>query len=308
MPDFDKPLLMLAPLAGYTDLPFRGLVKRYGADITVSEMISANALRYGNQKTLKMLEKSENETPYSIQIAGYDASSIREAVEILNPMEGIDIIDLNCGCPAKKVVGNASGSYLLNDLIHLREIVATIKKHSAKPYTSVKTRLGYERKNPVDIAKAIEDGGADFMVVHGRTKSDGYKKERIDYDTIALMKASVNIPVIANGDICSFEDAARVLDTTGADGIMIGRAAVGNPFIFMQIKEGSEEIDPAVKKEVVLEHFDRMLEFYGGHGMRMFRKHLHTYSKGHREAGAFRDRVNRIDASAQMREEIKRFF
>ena len=306
-PDFSSTLYVLAPLAGWTDLPFRQTVKKFGVDLTVSEMISANALVYHSKKTFKMIEKSPLEKPYSVQIAGSDIDIIKRAVGELNLIDGIDGIDLNCGCPAPKIVKNGSGSTLLKDLDLLEKIVQTINNESDKSYTSVKMRIGFDQKNGVDIAKAIESGGADFVAVHGRTKSGGYKSI-IDYEEIAKIKEEVNIPVIANGDITSYQIAHEVLRITKADGLMIGRGVMGNPWIFKQLKEGKENLSLDEKSEIILEHFDNMIEFHGGHGAVLFRKHLHNYSKGYQGASSFRDLINRISDVEEARETIVRFF
>ncbi len=306
--DFSKPLYALAPLAGYTDLPFRSVVKRFGVDLTVSEMISSNALVHNAKKTERMLQRSEREEPYSVQIAGSNLDVVRRAVEIINEREGISCIDLNCGCPAPKVVNNLQGSSLLTDLPQMGKVVETIKRYSNKPYTSVKMRLGFNEKNHIEIAKTAEAAGADFIAVHGRTRAGRYKAP-VDYDAIREVKEAVSIPVIANGDIDSPEKAARVLEYTGADGIMIGRAAVAKPWIFAQIKEGMKNPTPDLIKRVVLEHFDQMLHYYGEYGAIIFRKNLHGYSKaGYSNATAFRDVVNRITDPVKMREEIEKFF
>ena len=304
---FGPNFTVLAPLAGYTDLPFRSVVKKFGVDLTVSEMISSNALAYASKKTKKLAEKSERETPYSVQIAGYKEDVVKRAVEVLNDMEGIDIIDLNCGCPAPKVVGNNSGSGLLKDLPQMSRIIETIKKTSNKEYTSCKIRLGFEGKHGVEIAKICEDSGADFIAVHGRTRAMKFGGE-VDYEAIAEIKAAVNIPVIANGDITSFEKAKEVAELTKCDGIMIGRAAIGNPWIFYQIKHGTAEVPSELKREVILEHFDEMVNFHGERGVIMFRKHLHTYSKGIEGAASFRVLVNKIADPRLMREHIGDFF
>jgi tRNA-dihydrouridine synthase B len=305
--DFDQGIVALAPLAGYTDLPFRSVVKKFGADLTFSEMISSNALQHNSKKTFKMLEKSPQESPYIVQIAGSDLVAIRDAVEILNDIEGIDGIDLNCGCPVPKVVSQSSGSSLLLDLPHLGKIIETIKKYSNKRYTSAKVRLGYVDKIPKDIAKAVEGSGVDFMSVHGRTRAGAYKSA-VDYEAIATIKQSVNIPVLANGDITSYEKAMEVKKITGCNSLMIGRGAIGNPWIFYQLKYGENSVDNALKAEIILEHYNSMIEFYGSHGVSMFRKHLHVYSKGYEEASAFRNRINTIVDIEQMRDEIKLFF
>ncbi len=304
---FDKPIYVLAPLAGFTDLPFRSVVKKFGADLTVSEMLSSNALAHGSEKTLHMLEKSTIEDPYSVQISGSDVGVVRNAVEILNEHDGIDVIDLNCGCPVPKVVGHGSGSSLLLNLPLMGDIIKTIKDTSDKNMTSVKIRLGFEDKNHVEIAKVVEASGADFLAVHGRTRA-GKFKSAVDYDAIAEIKEAVSIPVIANGDIDSYSKAKWVLEHTGADGVMIGRGAVGAPWIFNQLRTGSEYIDQKLKHEIIMEHFDKMIEFYGGHGVSMFRKHTHTYSKGYQGASLLRNDVNRIDDILEYRNRIDDFF
>ena len=304
---FDKPVYVLAPLAGFTDLPFRSVVKKFGADLTVSEMLSSNALAHGSEKTLHMLQKSPLENPYSVQIAGADVDIVRSAVELLNEQDGIDIIDLNCGCPVPKVVGHGSGSSLLLDLPLMGKIIKTIKDTSNKNLTSVKIRLGFEEKNHIDIAKMVEDSGADFLAVHGRTRA-GKFKAAVDYDAIKEIKEAVSIPVIANGDIDSYEKAKWVLEHTGADGVMIGRGAVGAPWIFHQLRSGEEYVDQKLKHEIIMEHFDKMIDFYGTHGVPMFRKHTHTYSKGYRGASALRNQVNSIDDITQYRSIIDEFF
>jgi len=305
--DFNQGIVALAPLAGYTDLPFRNVVKKFGADLTFSEMISSNALQHNSKKTFKMLEKSSQESPYIVQIAGSDLVAIRDAVEILNDIEGIDGIDLNCGCPVPKVVSQSSGSSLLLDLPHLGKIIETIKKYSNKRYTSAKVRLGYVDKIPKDIAKAVEGSGVDFMSVHGRTRAGAYKAP-VDYEAIATIKQNVNIPVLANGDITSYEKAMEVKKITGCNSIMIGRGAIGNPWIFYQLKHGENSVDNALKAKIILEHYNSMIEFHGSHGVSMFRKHLHVYSKGYEEASAFRNKINTIVDIEQMRDEIKLFF
>ncbi len=304
---FDKPIYVLAPLAGFTDLPFRSVAKKFGADLTVSEMLSSNALTHNSKKTLHMLEKSPLEDPYSVQIAGANVDIVRSAVELLNEQEGIDIIDLNCGCPVPKVVGHGSGSSLLLDLPLMGSIIRTIKDTSNKSMTSVKIRLGFEKKNHIDIAKMVEDSGADFLAVHGRTRV-GKFKAAVDYDAIAEIKKSVSIPVIANGDIDSYDKAKWVLEHTGADGVMIGRGAVGAPWIFHQLRTGEKDISMDLKHDIIMEHFDKMIEFYGQHGVPMFRKHTHTYTKGYSGASKLRDKVNRIDDIKEYRDVIDDFF
>jgi tRNA-dihydrouridine synthase B len=305
--DFSKSLLVLAPLAGYTDLPFRLVVKKFGVDLTISEMISSNALVYNSSKTLKMIEKSPNEDPYFVQISGNNPTIIRKAVEKLNTIDGIDGIDLNCGCPAPKVFNHGSGSNLLGDLPRLKEILTTIKKYSNKQYTSAKVRIGVDEKIPIDIARTVEDSGVDLLFVHGRTKVGKYKSV-VDYDAIKNMKESINIPVIANGDITSYQKAKEVLEYTKTNGVMIGRASIGKPWIFYQIKNNTLNISQSLKKQIILEHFEAMIKFYNKYGVVMFRKHLHTYSKGYSNANEFRDKINKITDINTIKVLIDSFF
>jgi len=306
--DFSKPIYALAPLAGFTDLPFRSVVKKFGVDLTVSEMISSNALIHNSKKTYKMLERAPIENPYSIQIAGSDLDVIRRAVEIINEREDVTCIDLNCGCPAPKVVNNLQGSSLLTDLPQMAKVIETIKKYSNKEYTSVKFRLGFNEKNHIEIARLCQESGADYIAVHGRTRAGRYKAP-VDYDAIAEIKQSISIPMFANGDIDTPEKAKWVQEYTGAEGIMIGRAAVGKPWIFKQIKEGMAEPTPELIREVVLEHFDQMIAHYDKYGAIVFRKNLHSYSKaGYAGASIFRNEVNRIEDASHMREVVDAFF
>jgi len=306
--DFSSPVYALAPLAGFTDLPFRSVVKKFGVDLTVSEMISSNALIHNSKKTYRMLEKAPIENPYSIQIAGSDLEVIRRAVEIINEREDVTCIDLNCGCPAPKVVNNLQGSSLLTDLPQMAKVIETIKKYSNKEYTSVKFRLGFNEKNHIEIAKLCENAGADYIAVHGRTRAGRYKAP-VDYDALAEIKKNINIPMFANGDINTPQKAKWVREYTGAEGVMIGRAAVGKPWIFKQIKEGMDEPTPELIKEVVLEHFDQMIKHYDTYGAIIFRKNLHSYSKaGYQGASVFRNEVNRIEDPKEMRDVIEAFF
>jgi len=307
MIEFTKNFSVLAPLAGFSDLPFRRVAKKFGADLTVSEMINVNALIHTNTRTLQMLEKDPSEDPYSVQIAGNDVASIKKAVLLLNEVEGITGIDLNSGCPVPKVVKQGSGSALLNDLDMLEAIVSTIKEYSNKEYTSVKFRLGFNDKYPEKIAQACERAGADFIAIHGRTRAGGYKSE-IDYDAIRDAKQSVNIPVIANGDITSYDIYKEVMAHTGCDGAMIGRGAIGNPWIFYQIKNEIDVMSKDKILEIVQEHLLAMHDFYGSQGIPSFRKHLHLYSKAYPNARAFRETINHINDLSALQEEVTRHF
>ncbi|BCZ18095.1 tRNA-dihydrouridine synthase B [Helicobacter sp. NHP19-003] len=301
-------LLFLAPLAGYTDLPFRSVVKRFGVDVTVSEMVSSHALVHAFAKTAKMLEKSPEEQPFSVQIAGSKSEVVEQAVEKINALDGIDIIDFNCGCPAPKVANHGNGSGLLKDLNHLVKLLRLIKEKSNKPYSSVKVRLGFESKIPLEIAHALNDAPVDFVVVHARTRADRYKKERIDYESVRLMRQVLNKPLIANGEIDSPKKAKEVLAYTGANGVMIGRSSLTQPWIFWQIKNNTEDLPAVLKKDLVLEHFDKMVAFYGERGVVMFRKNLHAYAKGHANASTFKMAVNNMKEPKEARARIEEFF
>jgi tRNA-dihydrouridine synthase B len=305
--DFSQSPTALAPLAGLTDLPFRHICKKFGADVTFSEMISVNALIRSSRKTFHMLKHASNEDKYIIQLAGSDITNIIKAVEILNDIGGIVGIDLNCGCPVPKVIAQDAGSSLLCDLIHLAKIVEAIKKYSNKRYTSVKTRIGFNEKTPEIIAKTIEEAGADFISIHGRTRSGGYKT-KVDYDAIKCAKEFVKIPIFANGDITTYEKALEVKEFTKCEGVMIGRGAVGNPWIFYQLKHNQKSVDKSLIKSIVLEHLELMREFYKEMGAVLFRKHLHAYSKSIPEAAAFRNRINAVSDADKMQKEIENFF
>ena len=305
MIDFSQKPLFLAPMAGYSDLPFRAVVKKFGADITVSEMISSNALVFEGKKSLKMLEKDESESPFIVQIAGSDEDIIKKAVLLLNEFDFIDGIDFNCGCPVKKVIKQNAGSALLNDLELLKRLVSTIKTHSKKKSLSVKFRLGFDEKRPVLIAKACEEAGADFIAIHGRTAKQLYSG-KADYEGIALAKKAVKIPVVANGDI-NANNFKAIQQSTKADALMIGRASVGKPWLFYELKKG-QSISKQLKKELILYHFQAMLKHYDKMAVPLFRKHLHEYSKGYEDASAFRDEINRIDEQNLMQKKIENFF
>ncbi|MDR0407892.1 MAG: tRNA-dihydrouridine synthase [Campylobacteraceae bacterium] len=306
--DFSQSPSALAPLAGFTDLPFRYVCKKFDVDLTFSEMISVNALIRNSKKTFHMLKCASNEDRYIVQIAGSDINNIIKAVEILNDIDGIAGIDLNCGCPVPKVVAQDAGSSLLKDLSHLSHIVEAIKKYSNKHYTSVKTRIGFSEKTPEIIAKTIESAGADFISIHGRTRSGGYKSE-IDYDAIRRANKTVKIPVFANGDITTYEKALEVRNFTKCEGLMIGRGAIGNPWIFYQLKHNQSSVDKSLIKSVVLEHLQLMIEFYGDKfGIILFRKHLHAYSKSLPQASIFRHKINAISDKNELLETLEEFF
>ncbi|MDX2323439.1 tRNA-dihydrouridine synthase [Campylobacter hepaticus] len=305
MIDFSQKPLFLAPMAGFSDLPFRNVVKKFGADVTLSEMISSNALVYENSKTLRMLERADLEKPYIVQIAGSNKEIIKKAVQILNEINFIDGINFNCGCPVNKVVKQCAGSALLENLELFKTLVGVIKENNKKNLTSVKFRLGFNEKYPEKIAQICQSLGVDFISIHGRTRKQLYSG-KADYESIAKAKASVKIPVIANGDI-NAQNASEVYNITKCDGLMIGRASIGNPWIFYEIKH-NKKVNEHLKKEIILTHFDEMIKHYKTQGTSLFRKHLHEYSKGYKDASAFRDEINHINDIEKMRELIQLFF
>ena len=302
-----KPLFFLAPLAGYTDLPFRSVVKKFGCDMTFSEMTNVNAIAYNNEKTKKMMEKSPLEKPYFVQIAANNVENAIKAVEIINQTDWIDGIDINLGCPVNKARRSGFGGVLLKDENKelLQKIVEAIVKTSKKP-VSAKMRLGYDEIVAVDRAKMLEDLGIKFLTVHGRTVKQMYKG-KANYEEIKKVVEAVKIPVIANGDITDYEKAKHVLDYTGAAGVAIGRGAVGKPWIFLEMKQQGI-ITPKQKKEVILEHFRQMIHFYGDYGVILFRKHAHAYSKGIAKASEFRSKINEAKETGEVLELIEEYF
>ena len=300
-------LFFLSPLAGYTDLPFRSVVKKFGCDLTFSEMINVNAIAYNNEKTKKMMQKSPIETPYSLQIAANNIENSIKAVEIINEIDEIDAIDINLGCPVNKARRSGFGGVLLKDenKEKLKEIVSTIIKTSKK-IVSAKMRLGYDEIVAVDRAKMLEDLGIKFLTIHGRTVKQMYKGEA-NYEEIKKVVKAVNIPVIANGDITDYKKAKYVLEFTEAKGVAIGRGAVGRPWIFLEMKQKGK-ISPKQKKEVILEHFNQMINWYGEYGVILFRKHLHQYSKGIAKASEFRSKINEETNPKVVRNLIEEYF
>ncbi|MBE6789020.1 MAG: tRNA dihydrouridine synthase DusB [Ruminococcaceae bacterium] len=231
----------LAPMAGFTDSAFRQICKKMGAGLLVSEMVSAKALCFGDKKTAELLKFCKDERPLAIQLFASDADSCSKAAQLLLP-HNPDIIDINMGCPVPKIVSSGCGSALLKNHQLAGQIVNKTVKSVSLP-VSVKIRIGWDNNSlcSAELAKVLEDNGAAFLTVHGRTRDQMYQPP-VNYDAIAKVKAAVKIPVIANGDILSAEDAKKVLAQTGCDGVMIGRGALGNPFIFREIKAAEENI------------------------------------------------------------------
>lgn len=306
--------LLLAPMAGVTDRPFRQLCRKLGAGMAVSEMITANKALWASKKSLLRANHDGEPEPRSVQIAGADPQMLAEAAQH-NVRQGADMIDINMGCPAKKVCNVFAGSALLQQEDLVAEILDTVVAAVDVPVT-LKIRTGWDRdhRNGVRIARMAEQAGIQSLAVHGRTRADAYKGEA-EYDTIAAIKAAVSMPVIANGDITSAEKAAAVLDYTGADGLMIGRGAQGNPWIFREIahffETGKLLPPPAVSEiqSVLIAHLNTLYDFYGEYsGVRMARKHIGWYSKGLRNGNAFRQEMNQLESAEQQLACTRAFF
>jgi tRNA-dihydrouridine synthase B len=302
------PPVVLAPMAGVTDKPFRLLCKQLGAGLAVSEMTTADPRLWQTRKSLRRMDHAGEPEPVSVQIAGYDPLMLAEAARF-NVANGAQIIDINMGCPAKKVCNVWSGSALLQDEPLVARIVKAVVDAVDVPVT-LKIRTGWDRqnRNALTIAKIAEDAGIAALAVHGRTRADKYEGEA-EYDTIAAVKASVRIPILANGDVVSPQQAKHVLDVTGADAVMVGRGAQGRPWIFREIShylatgETLPEPTPAEVGEILVHHLEHLYAFYGElQGVRIARKHLGWYAKDRAENAAFRDVVNRAEnAQDQLR-------
>jgi len=295
--------LVLAPIAGVTDQPFRQLCKRLGAGLVVSEMVTSDMSLWNTRKSrLRMIHEGDPE-PRSVQIAGGDAQMLAEAARA-NVALGAQIIDINMGCPAKKVCNKAAGSALLKDEALVTEILQAVVAAVDVPVT-LKIRTGWDRenRNGLTVAKIAEQAGITALAVHGRTRADLYTGEA-EYDTIAAIKQAVSIPVFANGDVDSPEKARYVLDATGADGLLIGRAAQGRPWIFREIEHflrtGEKLAAPQMSEveRILLEHLAALHAFYGEvMGVRIARKHVGWYLATLPGAREFRARFNRLDGT-----------
>jgi tRNA-dihydrouridine synthase B len=306
--------LILAPMAGVTDRPFRQLCKKLGAGMAVSEMVSSNSLLWGSEKTKRRANHSGETDPRAVQIMGADPRMMAEAARY-NADNGAQIIDINMGCPAKKVCNVAAGSALLQDEQLVGSILDAVVGAVQVPVT-LKIRTGWDtdHRNGVAIARIAESAGIQSLAIHGRTRACAYKGEA-EYDTIAAIKAAIGIPVVANGDITTPEKAKAVLDYTQADAVMIGRAAQGRPWIFREIDHylntGEKLAEPGVAevRDILLEHLHNLYAFYGEYtGVRMARKHISWYSKGQRHGAAFRQAVNRVETVEEQLQITKDFF
>jgi tRNA-dihydrouridine synthase B len=297
--------LALAPMAGVTDLPFRLLCRRLGAGIAASEMVTSDTRLWHTPKSRHRLLQAGEPEPRVVQIAGGDPGMLAAAARCSVAM-GAQIVDINMGCPAKKVCNRAAGSALLKDEALVRDILAAVVAAVDVPVT-LKTRTGWSRehRNGVTIARMAEDAGIAALAIHGRTRADLYAGEA-EYATIRAIKAAVRIPVFANGDVDSAEKAQYVLDQTGADGIMIGRAAHGRPWIFRQVKsyleQGVAAPPPSLAevRDIMLEHLEALHAFYGAEmGVRVARKHLGWYCQQHPEAQHFRRELVTAGSAAE---------
>lgn len=297
--------IVLAPMAGITDLPFRIICKKFGAGLVCTEMASSKAIFYNDSKTKDILKIEGEKKPIQAQIFGSDIESLKVAAEYVSKFA--DILDINMGCPAPKVVKNGDGSKLLLNLKLIEEIVTEIVKVSKVPVT-VKIRKGWNSDNIVakEAAKIIENAGASAITIHGRTRSEFFSGE-VDLDIIKQVKKSVNIPVIGNGDIVDEESALKMFEYTGVDGIMIGRGAIGNPWIFNRIThflktgEKLQELTPKQKLKTIIKHIELEIREKGEKvGIQELRKHMAYYTKNLKDASTARKRINTINTKTEL--------
>ncbi len=302
--------IFLAPMAGITDLPFRHICKKFNPGLMYTEMVSAKGLVYEDIKTNKMLTLLKNERPSAVQIFGSNKEDIVKAIEKLNEIEEIDIIDINMGCPAPKVTKNGDGSALLKNLDKIDEITKAAVEVSNKPIT-VKFRIGYykDQNVAVEVAKICEKNKVALITVHGRTKEQMYTGKN-NLDAIKEVKEAVSIPVIGNGDVVDVASANYMFEYTGVDGIMIARGAMGRPWIFKEIMEEKEiNLSPKERLEIMLEHIDVAVDYYSEkRAIPELRKHIACYLKGLKNSSYVKDLINRETSKEKVKKLLIEYF
>lgn len=305
--------ILLAPMAGITDLPFRVICEKFEPGLVCTEMVSSKAIFYGDEKTKKLMNLNGEKRPVSIQIFGSDVEAMGYGARYVSEIS--DIVDINMGCPAPKVVKNGDGSKLLMDLEKAKEIMEVVVKNSKVPVT-LKFRKGWDSEHIVatDIAKIAEEAGISAITIHGRTRAE-YYSGKADLNIIKKVKESVNIPVIGNGDVVDEESAKKMFQETGVDGIMIGRASLGNPWIFERVKyyletgEKLPEVTLDEKLKIIKEHLELEIEEKGEIvAIKEFRKHLAAYSKNLPNSSSFRSIVNKIEDKNNLEKELDEYF
>ncbi len=281
----------LAPMASYTDKPFRKIVKDYGAGLTVSELISINSICYNNPKAFLLAKRNANEVPFAIQLFGYDIDLFIKAAKIIEPM--CDIIDINAGCPVPKVIKAKSGAYLLKEKQHLIRIVELLKKNIKKA-VSVKLRMGFDVDsiNSMDFYRDLENAGCDMITIHARLRN-GYYNSNVEYEHITRVCEKLSIPVVANGGIDSFQKLKEIKNITNCKYFMIGQAALRKPYIFEDlINENDSKRDIDYIKNIMIKHFSLMVEEYGEYAHKLFRKYAHKYLSGYDNAKLINFKIN----------------